>query len=337
PSCLPEICLTECLMPKKHLEETGSFVIFKETKPIIVNNNNKKVEFTCSHDDGALSVMLWYQQTQSGKMNLIGLTYYPSKPNYEKEFENRFEITRENVQNGGLVIKSVEASDSAVYFCLHCDSGYEAHFGGGTRLTVLETDLEVTPPTNVKILPPSPNECRNQKDKKRKKTLVCVASGFYPDHVEVLWKSNGKEAKDGVATDSAAKRVDKFYRITSRLRVPAEDYNTASNTFTCIVSFFDGEKKILREASINGTQEKYLRLTQSAKLSYTVVIVKSCFYGVFVGVLVWKLQVGCYCTIHPTYTHLFITSPCHEIFLLKSLQYYSHVHGGSIIIRLDPI
>uniref|UniRef100_A0A3P8SB09 Ig-like domain-containing protein n=1 Tax=Amphiprion percula TaxID=161767 RepID=A0A3P8SB09_AMPPE len=244
--------------------------------------------------------MYWYRQRPGETMSLIVYTVYGGQPDYGGASQTKYTASKEKIDYGALTVKDLQPEDSGVYFCAVSNTGaYPAYFGEGTKLTVLETDLEVTPPTNVKILPPSPNECRNQKDKKRKKTLVCVASGFYPDHVEVLWKSNGKEAKDGVATDSAAKRVDKFYRITSRLRVPAEDYNTASNTFTCIVSFFDGEKKILREASINGTQgkteggmtrEKYLRLTQSAKLSYTVVIVKSCFYGVFVGVLVWKLQ-----------------------------------------------
>uniref|UniRef100_A0A3P8SAZ3 Ig-like domain-containing protein n=1 Tax=Amphiprion percula TaxID=161767 RepID=A0A3P8SAZ3_AMPPE len=230
-----------------------------QTPPAIIKRTSESVdgEIKCSHNITNHQLILWYKQDKHKALKFLGYLNVNLPPNIEEDVKGKIS------------------------------------FDGD------ETDLEVTPPTNVKILPPSPNECRNQKDKKRKKTLVCVASGFYPDHVEVLWKSNGKEAKDGVATDSAAKRVDKFYRITSRLRVPAEDYNTASNTFTCIVSFFDGEKKILREASINGTQgkteggmtrEKYLRLTQSAKLSYTVVIVKSCFYGVFVGVLVWKLQ-----------------------------------------------
>uniref|UniRef100_A0AAQ5Y743 Ig-like domain-containing protein n=1 Tax=Amphiprion ocellaris TaxID=80972 RepID=A0AAQ5Y743_AMPOC len=231
----------------------------------IITKPGDKVQVFCSHNETDYRQMFWYQRSPGDTaMKLIGYLRY-NDATMEETYKGLFNITGklggDEKKNGSLNLQSVEASDSAVYFCAvlfdikrQCCANYEAYFGQGTKLTVLENDLEVTPPTNVKILPPSPNECRNQKDKKRKKTLVCVASGFYPDHVEVLWKTNGKEAKDGVATDSAAKRVDKFYRITSRLRVPAEDYNTASNTFTCIVSFFDGEKKILREASINGTQ-----------------------------------------------------------------------------------
>uniref|UniRef100_A0A8C3G6J2 Ig-like domain-containing protein n=1 Tax=Cyclopterus lumpus TaxID=8103 RepID=A0A8C3G6J2_CYCLU len=98
---------------------------------------------------------------------------------------------------------------------------------------VAEPGLEVTGPT-VKVLRPSPKECQNQGD--QKKTIVCVASGFYPDHVGVLWKVDGVEVTTGVATDTAALRVDKSYRITSRLRVSAKDWFTDHKEFTCSVS-----------------------------------------------------------------------------------------------------
>ncbi|KAF3845369.1 hypothetical protein F7725_008532 [Dissostichus mawsoni] len=114
-------------------------------------------------------------------------------------------------------------------------------------------------------------ECSNQKDRKWRKTLVCVASGFYPDHVSVSWQVDPPAvSSSGVATDSSALRGDKTYRISSRLRVSASDWFTEGRKFTC---------------------RKYLKTTQAAKLSYVVFIVKSSVYGAGVAFLLWRLQV----------------------------------------------
>uniref|UniRef100_A0A3Q3B0M8 Ig-like domain-containing protein n=1 Tax=Kryptolebias marmoratus TaxID=37003 RepID=A0A3Q3B0M8_KRYMA len=178
----------------------------------------------------------------------------------------------------------------------HCDSASEAYFGKGTKLTVLEQDHEVKSPT-VKILPPSDNECRKKKRSKRKKTLVCVASGFYPDHVSVSWNIDGQSVTDGVATDSAAVKKDKFYTVTSRLTVPAEAWFNPQTVFNCTVNFFNGSSNNPYSDSISSNKkdkgigrEKYLHISQNAKLSYVVLIVKSCLYGVFVCFVIWKLQ-----------------------------------------------
>lgn len=111
----------------------------------------------------------------------------------------------------------------------------------------------VKPPT-VNLLKPSDAETRNQKDNRKKKTLVCVASDFYPDHVSVSWEQNGREVTDGVATDAAALRPEgeEFYKISSRLRVSAETWFDPNSQFKCIVKFFNGTRDIPLTATVNG-------------------------------------------------------------------------------------
>lgn len=80
-----------------------------------------------------------------------------------------------------------------------------------------------------------------------------MATGFYPDHVSASWEVNGQKVTDGVATDAAALRPEgKFYRISSRLRVSAEDWFRPNSQFTCIISFFNGTSTELYSNSLWG-------------------------------------------------------------------------------------
>ena len=101
------------------------------------------------------------------------------------------------------------------------------------------------------VLPPSEKECRDRKEQ-LKKTLVCVASGFYPDHVGVSWTVNGQSVIKGVASDHPALRVGDKYQITSRLRVEARKWYTGGNIFTCNVSFFNGTDTFNTSAEVYG-------------------------------------------------------------------------------------
>ncbi|XP_053700596.1 M1-specific T cell receptor beta chain-like [Synchiropus splendidus] len=189
------------------------------------------------------------------------------------------------------------------------------YFGSVTRLTVLENGMTVTKPS-VQVLRPSINESRIKSDEQRHVTLACVASNFYPDHVSVTWLIDGETVTRGVSTDPKAVRVPQYYRITSRLRVPVEEWLTEKKKFICRVSFFDGkdtvypedsverveptgqevnintgeEVTISRDEDVTISREEYSRITQMAKLSYVVLIFKSCVYAVFIVFLMRRLQ-----------------------------------------------
>lgn len=127
---------------------------------------------------------------------------------------------------------------------------------------ISENGISVTEPT-VELLRPSLKECKNQKDNKKKKTLVCVATGFYPDHVNVSWEVDGTQVSHGVATDDAALRSGSYYKISSRLRVEAKLWFNPKTEFKCIVQFFNGVNTVYKSAKltgVKGTSEKLLRI-----------------------------------------------------------------------------
>uniref|UniRef100_A0A3B3WQE3 Ig-like domain-containing protein n=1 Tax=Poecilia mexicana TaxID=48701 RepID=A0A3B3WQE3_9TELE len=273
-----------------------SAVNFQQLPSVFVKVGDQSVTLWCDQDNNQNYYMFWYRHpADSGKMELVAYSVGKDAAAIEAPFsKTKYTLTRPEVLRTSLVLH-IES--------VHCATGaYEAYFGGGTKLTVLDPDTEVRPPT-VKILEPSNKECKDKKGKK-KKTLVCVASDFYPDHVSVSWTRNGKNITDyvQVSTDAAAKKDGDHYKITSRLIVPIKDWVEPNINFTCTVSFFDGTINIKENKTFTSTfiyqtnilncSLYYIKITQNAKISYTVLILKSCLYAALVCLLVWKLQVG---------------------------------------------
>nr|XP_033499157.1 M1-specific T cell receptor beta chain-like [Epinephelus lanceolatus] len=256
-------------------------------------------EMHCYQNDTDYPYLFWYRQPRGESFQFI-VSVVAGTVNYEEGFKSGFQAVKSSDKQWSLTITSVQHKDEAVYLCATNGgrlTANEAYFGKGTKLTVLEENLKITPPT-VEVLHPSAKECKNKRGN-AEKTIVCLASGFYPDHVSVSWQVGGEDVTTGVATDNAAlRREDKYYTITSRLRVSAKDWYNPNTEFKCTVSFYNGTETTLHSDEIYGdkakegvlTREKYLKITQAAKLSYGVFIVKSMVYGVFVAFLVWKLQ-----------------------------------------------
>ncbi|XP_049452753.1 M1-specific T cell receptor beta chain-like [Epinephelus fuscoguttatus] len=266
-----------------------------QTPADIYSMPGQPAKITCHHTIPTYNQILWYKQSKT-QLQFLGYVYY--KDRYpEAGLGVKMEGVADKDQNCTLTIEGLSLNSSAVYFCAARLHNREAYFGGGTKLTVLEKDSTITPP-KVEVLRPSEKECKNKRGN-AEKTIVCLATGFYPDHVSVSWRVGGDDVTTGVATDNAALQgEDKYYTITSRLRVSAKEWYNPNTEFNCTVSFYDGTDTKSYSYSIFGdkakegvlTREKYLKIAQTAKLSYGVFIVKSMVYGVFVAFLVWKLQ-----------------------------------------------
>lgn len=95
--------------------DVAESVTIQQSPPIIVPNESR-VNCSCSHNDRDKDRMFWFQQTSSGRMNLIGSSYGDSLF-MATEFKDRFQLTRKNVLMGFLVLHNATVSDSAVYFC----------------------------------------------------------------------------------------------------------------------------------------------------------------------------------------------------------------------------
>uniref|UniRef100_A0A668S6B6 Ig-like domain-containing protein n=1 Tax=Oreochromis aureus TaxID=47969 RepID=A0A668S6B6_OREAU len=94
-----------------------SAVTFQQSPPQLVAEKSE-VQINCSHNDGNLALMLWYQHMKENQsMTLIGYGYQNTRQTFEGQFEKQFKLTRGSATTGTLTIPSAELSHSAVYFC----------------------------------------------------------------------------------------------------------------------------------------------------------------------------------------------------------------------------
>uniref|UniRef100_A0A8C0DSK8 Ig-like domain-containing protein n=1 Tax=Balaenoptera musculus TaxID=9771 RepID=A0A8C0DSK8_BALMU len=174
----------------------------------------------------------------------------------------------------------------------------------------LPDDLSKVTPPKVAVFEPSEAEI----SRTQKATLVCLATGFYPDHVELSWWVNGKQVKTGVSTDPQPHKEDpshsdSSYCLSSRLRVSAPFWYNPRNLFRCQVWFHgvsdedewkqDGPKPVTQNisaevwgrADCGFTSVSYQQGVLSATILYEILLGKATLYAVLVSALVLMAMV----------------------------------------------
>lgn len=103
-----------------HPLDASSLIIQQSPVNLLANPKQKEARLDCYHGDNNYPYMLWYRfkSTAGGQrsMEQIGALHY-EKPNFEKNFETRFNITGHSKSKAQLVISDLTQTDSAVYFC----------------------------------------------------------------------------------------------------------------------------------------------------------------------------------------------------------------------------
>uniref|UniRef100_UPI00402B05C1 T cell receptor beta chain n=1 Tax=Homo sapiens TaxID=9606 RepID=UPI00402B05C1 len=208
----------------------------------VICKSGTSVKIECRSLDFQATTMFWYRQFPKKSLMLMATSNEGSKATYEQGVEkDKFLINHASLTLSTLTVTSAHPEDSSFYICSARDLqgvNYGYTFGSGTRLTVVE-DLNKVFPPEVAVFEPSEAEISHT----QKATLVCLATGFYPDHVELSWWVNGKEVHSGVCTDPQPLKEqpalnDSRYALSSRLRVSATFWQNPRNHFRCQVQFY---------------------------------------------------------------------------------------------------
>ncbi|KAK2878622.1 hypothetical protein Q8A67_019413 [Cirrhinus molitorella] len=92
-------------------------VIQQSPKHLLRTVKEKEANLSCYHGDSSYTYIYWYQQkNKGGSLELIGMLRY-GEPSPEDKFKSRFSLSGHATKDAFLLISSISAEDSAVYFC----------------------------------------------------------------------------------------------------------------------------------------------------------------------------------------------------------------------------
>ncbi|XP_059846804.1 immunoglobulin lambda-1 light chain-like [Hypanus sabinus] len=158
--------------------------------------------------------ILYYHHSLSGPTNAPGF----SSDRFTSTFNSAGTIYQ-------LIIKNVELSDAAVYYCGKWFS--TGVFGPGSKLFVTDRQF---PDPSVKLLGPSAEQIST----KGAGTLVCLVSKLSMGFPVVSWAVNDSPTSSEVQTSGVTQNADKTFSLSSYLTVPSADWSSGKR-YSCSV------------------------------------------------------------------------------------------------------
>uniref|UniRef100_A0A669F1T0 Ig-like domain-containing protein n=1 Tax=Oreochromis niloticus TaxID=8128 RepID=A0A669F1T0_ORENI len=79
-------------------------------------NPGQTAEITCSHRIDTYNQILWYKQTKTGQLQLLGYMFI-TNPSLEPGVTNKYSASKAAIENGALTVNDLQQNDSGVYFC----------------------------------------------------------------------------------------------------------------------------------------------------------------------------------------------------------------------------
>ncbi|XP_066498761.1 immunoglobulin lambda-1 light chain-like [Hoplias malabaricus] len=204
--------------------------VVTQKPPVLTVTKGEKITLHCNLGS-VTNVAYWYKQVPGGAPQFVlSYRYSWSSPFYGSGFSSpKFTSKHSSQSDYTLIIDTVEARDSAVYYCSTWDSSAKdtVVFGQGTKLFV--TDASAPAPV-LTLFPPSSEELKSNKA-----TLVCVVSDMPTGFADVSWLVDSKAVSSGVTTGSAEQQTNKKFRLSSFLTIERSEWEKDKDV-TCQVS-----------------------------------------------------------------------------------------------------
>ncbi|TSV02098.1 Immunoglobulin lambda-1 light chain [Bagarius yarrelli] len=183
---------------------SGIEAIVHLTQEKILNVNvGQDVKIHCKRDSTASWLISWYQQKAGGTPKFLLADSYRASG-----LSSRFSYTDNGVDEY-LNIARVEAEDEAVYYC----GCIISRPSSPPSLLLFSSSVSSLPDADVSV--------------------VCLASGFYPETVTMSWSENSDSVMgDRVQTGPSQRQADGTFSQISVLKLSKQHWNSGKS-YTC--------------------------------------------------------------------------------------------------------